>query len=142
MLAFKDQQRLLLIYGDLEEKPALMNIAGVKGHIDQRRLRLTSRYGNVTRSTITSMSATPTRGRGMELDLVLTGEARITLTVRGLGGRLVKQVSQDASAGNVRVVWDRSTKASDAFRFKPSAMPTAMPSPWPSEPPVISMPGV
>jgi hypothetical protein len=33
-------------------------------------------------------------------------------------------------------------KASDVLRFAPSAILTAMPSPWPSEPPVISMPGV
>ncbi len=33
-------------------------------------------------------------------------------------------------------------KLFEPFRFSPSAMPTAIPSPWPSDPPVISMPGV
>jgi len=73
---------------------------------EQRRFALAARYGNLSRSQITLLQATPTRGAGVALSLTASGPADVPVTVRGLGGRLVKQFSQPVPAGTTALTWD------------------------------------
>ena len=74
---------------------------------ETRRLKLTARYENLDRSQVTNLTATATRGRGLSVSLTLTGPAELVLSVRGTGGRLVKQLSQQAvQPGLTAVDWD------------------------------------
>ena len=72
----------------------------------ERRFRLVARQGRLERSEISLMNVQPSRGGGTAVALTLSAPARVTLTVRGLSGRVVRQVSQDASEGTVTVSWD------------------------------------
>lgn len=74
---------------------------------ETRALRLEARFGHLQRSSITGLTASPTRGRSVALSLTVSGPAEVTLTVRGLGGRVVKRLTQTAeAAGTVQVAWD------------------------------------
>ncbi len=74
---------------------------------ETRQFRLVSRVGNVQRTTITDLRVTPSRSAGTTLTLTLSGPGEVTLTVRGLGGRLVKSLSQQVTeAGTVTLGWD------------------------------------
>ncbi len=74
---------------------------------EARRFKLSARFGHLERPEITGLSLTATRGRSASLSLTLSGPARITVTVRGLGGRVVKELSQTATAaGTLTLSWD------------------------------------
>ncbi len=74
---------------------------------ERRALRLSRGSGTSKRATITSLSLQATPAAERSCKLTVSGAADLTLTVRGLGGRLVKQVrSQAGGAGTVTVSWD------------------------------------
>ncbi|MBI5831079.1 MAG: Ig-like domain-containing protein, partial [Armatimonadetes bacterium] len=73
-----------------------------------RRLRLTARLGHVARSVVTSLSLAAGRGGGQSVALTLSAPAEVTLTVRGLGGRVVRQLHQSCGAGQTQLGWDGS----------------------------------
>jgi len=74
---------------------------------ETRRFTLRSRLGTITRSEIQSLAVTAGRGEGTIVALQLSGPADVTVTVRGLGGRLVRSISESAdAAGPLSVVWD------------------------------------
>lgn len=73
---------------------------------EPRRFTVAARYGRVERSQITALSAAPTRGAGVALSLTTSGPAEVTVTVRGLSGRLVKQFGQTVEAGTTTLAWD------------------------------------
>jgi len=73
---------------------------------DGRRLRLTARTGNLARSEIVALSGQASRSRGASLSLTLSGPAEVTVTVRGLGGKLVRTMHEAVTAGSSSWLWD------------------------------------
>ncbi|MBI5832810.1 MAG: hypothetical protein HZB16_10955 [Armatimonadetes bacterium] len=74
---------------------------------EQRRLRLTVQPGHIQRSAITALGLVGGRAAGTTVAIGVSGPADITLRVKGLGGRLVKEVTSAATeAGTVQVSWD------------------------------------
>ena len=78
---------------------------------EQRRFAVNARYGNIQRSEITALQVTPSRGAGTTLTLTTSGPAEVGLTVRGLGGRLVKQFSRTVPSGTTSLEWDGTDQA-------------------------------
>jgi flagellar basal-body rod modification protein FlgD len=73
----------------------------------QRALQLTARIGHFDRTVITSVQLRGSRGEGRSVELQVSGPASVTLTVRGLGGRMVRQLTATATAAGPLVVgWD------------------------------------
>ncbi|MBI5831080.1 MAG: Ig-like domain-containing protein [Armatimonadetes bacterium] len=73
---------------------------------ETRRLRLTARLGHVARSAITGLTLGGNRGGSQTISLTLSAPADVTLTVRGLGGRVVKSLRWTCAAGTTGVAWD------------------------------------
>ncbi len=74
----------------------------------ERRLLLTAEPFGHQRSTITDLRSSASRGADSPLSLTVSGPASITVTIRGLGGRVVRTLRADAAeAGTVSIVWDR-----------------------------------
>ena len=72
-----------------------------------RSFTLRSRIGTITRSEIQSLSVAANRGDGTTVRLQLSGPADVTVTVRGLGGRLVRTIQESSdAAGPLAIVWD------------------------------------
>ncbi|MCC7495629.1 MAG: Ig-like domain-containing protein [Fimbriimonadaceae bacterium] len=82
-----------------------------RGDGNERPLRLTARSGQLSRPVIGSLSAQPARGGGLGVTVTLAAPAELTLTVRGLGGRLVQQVRAAGVAGPNELHWDGRTAA-------------------------------
>ncbi|MCC7493989.1 MAG: right-handed parallel beta-helix repeat-containing protein [Fimbriimonadaceae bacterium] len=73
---------------------------------ETRSFELTARIGNLNRATIGSLTVSAARGGGALLSLVLSDAAEVVVTVRGLGGRVVRQFSRPVPAGPVSLGWD------------------------------------
>ncbi|MBI5834226.1 MAG: hypothetical protein HZB16_18175 [Armatimonadetes bacterium] len=83
---------------------------------EERRLRLTARLGHVTRADITSLSASPTRGRAVGLSMTLSAPAEVTLLVKGLGGKLARTLSYgQQTAGTLALSWDGADESGRAL---------------------------
>lgn len=74
---------------------------------EQRSLLLRVRPGRPERSVVTGLTLVGGRAAGGSLAVAVSGPAELTVTVRGLGGRLVRSLSASAGeAGTVNVAWD------------------------------------
>jgi hypothetical protein len=74
---------------------------------ETRQFELTAHSGRAERVTIEAFGTHPTRGGGTAVSLTLSAPAELGVTVRGVGGRLVKQVAtQTAGSGVTTVTWD------------------------------------
>ncbi|MBI5831962.1 MAG: hypothetical protein HZB16_06585 [Armatimonadetes bacterium] len=73
---------------------------------ETRRLTLTARQGHVARATVTGLDLTATRGGSAAIRLTLSAPAEVTVQVRGLGGRLVRTLTQTCEAGTTLLTWD------------------------------------
>ena len=71
-----------------------------------RRLTLTARPGHLARAGIAALELSATRGSAAAISLTLTAPAEVTVQVRGLGGRLVRELSQACEAGTSVLNWD------------------------------------
>lgn len=79
---------------------------------EAREFVVTARFGHLARSSITSLTAQGTRGRGVSVALTLTGPAEVHVVVRGLRGGVMKELSARAdSAGPLALSWDGTDAA-------------------------------
>src|ERR1035438_664433 len=82
----------------------LLNSRGAYRYVakagEGRAVTPTTRTGHAARAEVLSLGAVPNRGRGLSVTLTLSAPAQATLTVRGLGGHVVRRVDLGAvSAG-------------------------------------------
>ena len=73
---------------------------------EAKRLRLTARLGHITRSAVTSLGLRGSRGAGQSIALTLAAPADVVVTVRGLGGRLVRELRASCGVGPTALAWD------------------------------------
>ena len=73
----------------------------------ERRFRLVAEpFGN-QRTTITDLRGTTSRAAGSSFSLTLSGPAKVTVSITGLGGRLVRTLREEATeAGTIAIAWD------------------------------------